>query len=44
VIDELRGEIERLRARSARLEPDSDARRQLGSQALDHVLAFLDQV
>jgi aromatic-L-amino-acid/L-tryptophan decarboxylase len=44
VIDELRGEIERLRAGSARLEPDSDARRQLGSQALDHVLAFLDQV
>ena len=40
----LRSEIERLRAAAAPLEPDADARRELGGRALDHVLAYLDQV
>jgi glutamate/tyrosine decarboxylase-like PLP-dependent enzyme len=44
MIDELRAEIERLRELSAPLEPDADARRRLGSAALDHALTFLDQV
>jgi aromatic-L-amino-acid/L-tryptophan decarboxylase len=44
VIDDLRVEIERLREATAPLEPDSIARRQLGGQALDHALAFLDHV
>ena len=42
--DDLRTEIERLRAAASPLEPDADARRELGGQALDHVLAYLDQV
>ena len=42
--DDLCTEIERLRAAAAPLEPDADARRELGSRALDHVLAYLDQV
>jgi aromatic-L-amino-acid decarboxylase len=44
MIDELRGEIERLQLLAAPLEPDSAARRRLGGQALDHALAFLDAV
>lgn len=44
MIDELRVEIDRLRGESAPLEPGSEERRQLGSQALEHALAFLDQV
>ena len=44
MLKELRAEIERLRAAAAPLEPDSDARRELGSQALDHVLAYHDQI
>jgi aromatic-L-amino-acid/L-tryptophan decarboxylase len=40
----LRTEIERLRAAASPLEPDAGARRQLGGQALDHVLDYLDQV
>jgi len=44
MIDELRSRIEELRAETKALEPDSDARRDLGEQTLDHVLAFLDQV
>ena len=44
MIDELRGEIERLRAGTRALEPDSGERRVLGTQALDHVLSFLDRV
>jgi glutamate/tyrosine decarboxylase-like PLP-dependent enzyme len=44
VIDQLRGEIERLREATAPLEPDSEARRELGGQVLDHALAFLDDV
>jgi aromatic-L-amino-acid/L-tryptophan decarboxylase len=44
VIEQLRAEIGRLREATAPLEPDSDARRALGGQALDHALNFLDQV
>jgi len=44
MIDELRGEIERLQSLAAPLEPDGAARRRLGGQALDHALAFLDAV
>jgi aromatic-L-amino-acid/L-tryptophan decarboxylase len=44
VIEQFRAEIERLREATAPLEPDSLARRKLGGQALDHALAFLDQV
>jgi aromatic-L-amino-acid/L-tryptophan decarboxylase len=42
--ERLRTEIERLRAAASRLEPDAGERRELGSRALDHVLAYLDQV
>ena len=42
MIDQLRSEIEALRAATAPLEPDSAGRRELGSQALDHALSFLD--
>lgn len=44
MIDELRSRIEELCAETGPLEPDSDARRDLGEQTLAHVLAFLDQV
>ncbi len=44
MIDELRGEIERLREQTRPLEPDSYQRRELGGQVLDHALNFLDQV
>ena len=44
MMDSLRAEIRRLREAAAPLEPDSAGRRQLGSQALDHALAFLDGV
>jgi len=44
MIDELRGEIERLRAQTRPLEPDSHQRRELGGQVLDHALNFLDRV
>jgi len=44
MIEELRADIERLRQAAAPLEPDSGARRQLGRQALDHALSFLDEV
>ena len=44
MIDALRSEIEALRAQTRPLEPDSDARRDLGEQTLAHVLGFLDQV
>lgn len=44
MIDQLRAEIGRLREASAPLEPDSDERRRLGGQALEHALGFLDQV
>lgn len=44
MIDQLRAEIDRLRDAAAPLEPDADARRKLGGQALDHALAYWDQV
>jgi glutamate/tyrosine decarboxylase-like PLP-dependent enzyme len=44
VIDELRAEIERLRETAAPLEPDADERRAIGLQAVDHALAYWDQV
>src|SRR3954463_13161546 len=44
MIDQLRGEIEALRARTRPLEPDSDDRQAIGQQALDHALAYWDQV
>ena len=44
MIDKLRGEIERLRAATRPLEPDSEARRALGGQALDHALNVLEGV
>jgi glutamate/tyrosine decarboxylase-like PLP-dependent enzyme len=44
MIDQLREEIEALRAQTRPLEPDSAERRALGGQTLDHALAFLDRV
>jgi glutamate/tyrosine decarboxylase-like PLP-dependent enzyme len=44
MIDELRAEIGRLREAAAPLEPDTEARAELGRQALDHALAYWDQV
>jgi len=44
MIDELRAEIERHREGTRPLEPNSSARRELGGQALNHALSFLDRV
>jgi len=44
MIEELRNEIERLRAGTLPLEPDPEMRRSLGGQVLDHALTFLDEV
>jgi glutamate/tyrosine decarboxylase-like PLP-dependent enzyme len=44
MIDQLRAEIGRLREAAAPLEPASEERRALGAQALDHALAYWDQV
>jgi glutamate/tyrosine decarboxylase-like PLP-dependent enzyme len=44
VIDQLRAEIGRLREAAAPLEPDAATRRAIGGQALDHALAYWDQV
>ena len=44
MIDRLRADIERLRAAAAPLEPDAMQRRAIGGQALDHALAYWDQV
>jgi aromatic-L-amino-acid decarboxylase len=44
VIDRLRAEIERLRDAAAPLEPDAEERRAIGAQAVDHALAYWDQV
>lgn len=44
MIDELRGEIERLREQTRPLEPDAYERRELGGEVLNHALNFLDQV
>jgi glutamate/tyrosine decarboxylase-like PLP-dependent enzyme len=44
MIEQLRAEIERLREAAAPLEPDAVSRREIGGQALDHALAYWDQV
>ncbi|MES2120564.1 MAG: aminotransferase class V-fold PLP-dependent enzyme [Pseudomonadota bacterium] len=44
MIDALRADCERLREAAAPLEPDADSRRALGGAALDHALAYWDQV
>ena len=44
MIEQLRGEIERLRERAAPLEPGAHARREIGGQALQHVLDYWNQV
>ena len=44
MIDQLRADIERLREAALPLEPDADERRAIGGQALDHALAYWDQV
>jgi len=44
MIDQLRADIERLREAASPLEPDADERRAIGGQALDHALAYWDQV
>ncbi|HZU50780.1 MAG TPA: aminotransferase class V-fold PLP-dependent enzyme [Sphingomicrobium sp.] len=44
MIEQLRADIEHLRAEATALEPDHTERRQLGTEALDHALAFLEQV
>jgi aromatic-L-amino-acid/L-tryptophan decarboxylase len=44
VIEELRVQIDRLRRASSPLEPGSEERRRLGSEALEHALGFLDEV
>ena len=44
MIERLRAEIARLREAAAPLEPDADERRAIGSKALDHALAYWDQV
>lgn len=44
MIEQLRAEIGRLREAAAPLEPDANSRRVLGEQALDHALAYWNQV
>lgn len=44
MIDQLRAEIAALRDAAAPLEPDSAERRALGTRALEHALAYWDQV
>jgi aromatic-L-amino-acid decarboxylase len=44
MIDQLRANIERLRKAAAPLEPGPEERRAIGSRALDHALAYWDQV
>jgi aromatic-L-amino-acid/L-tryptophan decarboxylase len=44
VIEQLRAEIGRLRQAAETLEPESDVRGEIGRQALDHALAYWDQV
>ena len=44
MLGELRDRIGRLRDAAKPLEPESGERRELGGQALDHALAYLDQV
>ena len=44
MLDELRTEIERLRNAASPLEPDAEDRREMGGRALDHALAYWEQV
>lgn len=44
MIEQLRANIERLRTAAAPLEPGPEQRRAIGSQALDHALAYWEQV
>ncbi|HVM36799.1 MAG TPA: aminotransferase class V-fold PLP-dependent enzyme [Sphingomicrobium sp.] len=44
MIEALREQIQELRAAARPLEPDGPERQVLGGQALDHALAYLDQV
>jgi glutamate/tyrosine decarboxylase-like PLP-dependent enzyme len=44
MLDRLRSDIQRLREAAAPLEPDADQRRALGNQALEHALAYWDEV
>lgn len=44
MLDELRAKLEWLEAATAPLEPDADARRELGGQALEHALAYWEQI
>lgn len=44
MIEQLRAEIERLRLAARPLEPDADQRRALGGKAIEHALAYWDQV
>ncbi len=44
MIEQLRAEIEELRAAAAPLEPGTAKRRAIAGQALDHALAYWDQV
>lgn len=44
MIDALRAQIASLRDAAAPLEPDGEQRRELGGLALDHALAYLDEV
>jgi aromatic-L-amino-acid/L-tryptophan decarboxylase len=44
MLDELRTEIERLRAAASPLEPDAEQRREIGGRTLDHALAYWDQI
>ena len=44
MIEQLRAELEQLRAAAAPLEPDSGKRRELGAQALEHAFQYWDQV
>lgn len=44
MIERLRAEIEELREAAAPLEPDAAKRRSIAGQALDHALAYWDQV
>ena len=39
-----RGELEALQAAMRPLEPDGDARRRIGSEVLDHALAYLEEL
>ena len=44
MLEVLRTEIDRLRAAAAPLEPNDERRREIGGRALDHALAYWEQV